>query len=224
MALKQSPKRPQVRSVLAKKLRRKRRRSVHDVRKRKFVTSRAVASGIKNGRRRGNRHYGAAATKADAIRTMWNELGPQARPRDVIRALARRGVTVSAAQVSNLRHTERMVSEPIQITMGLLFAAKRFVEQAGGPDVAKQAIDILARVSCGVPRAFSGRTAGWTSAPEALSPCEEAEERPVSGRSLGLRPCNHCARPERHRLEWKQLSTTGQSICPVRCHQVRLLV
>src|SRR5262245_43598005 len=45
----------------------------------------------------------SAISKADAIRGMFDQLGRDARPRDVIAALKQQGITVTSAQVSMLR-------------------------------------------------------------------------------------------------------------------------
>jgi arginine repressor len=107
------------------------------------------------------------ASKAERIRQAAQNMDKPVRPRDVIAALAGDGVSVSSAQVSGVlrsmgmrrrgrgrraaaaagspRVTTRSTSE--KLSLDNLLAAKRLVNQLGGIEAAKQAVDALARLS-----------------------------------------------------------------------------
>ncbi len=118
----------------------------------------ALISKIKYGRKSGGakkarRRRGgkAGASKADAIRKMLDKLGTDARPRDVIAALAARGVKVTSAQVSTLRKGLSRRRAPASVTtdsvsFAHLLAARDLAERLGGIEVARQALASLARL------------------------------------------------------------------------------
>lgn len=104
-----------------------------------------------NGKARGRRR-GSATSKADAIRSMLGKLGAKARPRDVIAALAERGVSVSSAQVSTLRKSSPRragagdFSAAGAVPLDHLLAAKGLAERLGGIRVAQAALASLAKI------------------------------------------------------------------------------
>jgi arginine repressor len=118
----------------------------------------ALISKIKYGRKsgaakktRGRRAGKSRVTKADAIRKMLDKLGADARPRDVIAALALRGVKVTSAQVSTLQKglSRRRASTAVtadSVSFAHLLAARDLAERLGGIDVARQALASLARL------------------------------------------------------------------------------
>jgi hypothetical protein len=94
---------------------------------------------------------GSSTSKADAIRAAWGELGMNARPRDVISALAKRGVAVSSAQVSTLRKSmpRRRNAGGVHASSASfdhLLAAKHLAERMGGIEAAQAALANLARL------------------------------------------------------------------------------
>lgn len=121
----------------------------------------ALINKIKYGRKRSKvaakkshsrRNGSSQLSKADAIRSMLSELGAKARPRDVISALAARGVVVSSAQVSILRkaqsrHRRSAAAHTAHsVSLDHLLAAKTLAERLGGIDIARQALANLARL------------------------------------------------------------------------------
>jgi len=102
--------------------------------------------------------------KAEEIRKTATELGGKnVRPRDVIAALAEKGIAVTPPQVSQtlkaagFRRMRRKKStvpatnhngfSGSAISLEHLLAAKALVERLGGADVAKKAIDVLAKLA-----------------------------------------------------------------------------
>ena len=116
----------------------------------KLKYSRKPAGGRKASRRAGG------ASKADAIRVKFDQLGRDARPRDVIAALKSEGVTVTSAQVSMLRNKAPRISAAKNgssrahlsgaVPFEHLLAAKQLVEQLGGLEQARQALENFARL------------------------------------------------------------------------------
>ena len=116
----------------------------------------ALINKIKYGRNGAKKPRGRAKgdkpSKADAIRDMLGELGEQARSRDVIAALAKRGMNVSSAQVSTLRKTlhSRGITFPSggshAVSLDNLLAAKNLVDRLGSIDAARQALASLAKL------------------------------------------------------------------------------
>lgn len=109
--------------------------------------------------RRGRRRK-SDVNKAHEIRSEFERQGGEARPRDVIAALAAKGVEVSSAQVSNVKKalagggavkakpgrkkTSRASSDAV--SLDTLLEAKRLAERLGGVDAAKRALDVLSRL------------------------------------------------------------------------------
>jgi hypothetical protein len=115
----------------------------------------ALISKIKYGRRsprgkkRAKSSNGAVrGSKAAAIRRTFVQLGDDARPRDIIATLRKRGIKVSSAQVSTLRRTARGGSSgrapsAHAVSLDHLVAAKQLVERVGGIEAARQALSSL---------------------------------------------------------------------------------
>jgi hypothetical protein len=99
-----------------------------------------------------------SGTKADAIREAAKSLPKPIRPRDVIAALAEKGIAVSNAQVGQVlkgmgmkrqRRGRRMVTETVAPTLTLesLLAAKKLVNQLGSVEAAKQAVKSISSLT-----------------------------------------------------------------------------
>ena len=102
----------------------------------------------------------AGGTKADAIREVAQGMPKPVRPRDVIAALAAKGVEVSYAQVGQVlkgmgmkrrgrrggRKSVAVETVASTLTLESLIAAKRLVDQLGGVEAAKTAVDALAKL------------------------------------------------------------------------------
>ena len=76
-------------------------------------------------------------------------MGAQARPRDVIESLAKKGIRVSAAQVSTLRRSNGKPQELASVhsvSLEHLLAAKGLVAKLGSIEVARQAVADLAKL------------------------------------------------------------------------------
>jgi hypothetical protein len=103
--------------------------------------SMALVNKIKYGRKvkRGRK----SGKKSDAIRQAWREMGNDARPRDVVRALQKKGMIVSSAHVVALRNT---TAPRTPILLEHLYAAKQLADQVGGIDAASRALDALAKL------------------------------------------------------------------------------
>lgn len=92
-----------------------------------------------------------SASKASAIREKIAALGPDARTKDVIAACAEDGITVSSAQVSTLKKKplKRRSTDHANgngnghLNIEQLLAAKKFVNEIGGPEAARDAINCL---------------------------------------------------------------------------------
>jgi hypothetical protein len=115
----------------------------------------ALVNKIKYGRKgpgkKAARSPNGHGSKADAIRGMFAELGLNARPRDIIAELKKRGTTVTSAQVSMLRSktpsnggSRGMAGGAVSLEH--LLAAKELAERLGGISHARQALDCLARL------------------------------------------------------------------------------
>src|SRR5262249_40629028 len=93
---------------------------------------------------------GAHGSKADAIRGMFGEMGVKARARDVVAALAARGMVVTPAQVSTLRNKVprrgHAASSAAVVSYDHLLAAKSLAEQLGGISAAQRALESLAKL------------------------------------------------------------------------------
>ncbi len=92
----------------------------------------------------------SGVSKADAIRGMFKQLGSDARPRDVIEALKRKGVTVTSAQVSMLRgKTPRngaVRRTGTAVSYDHLVAAKQLADRLGGVENARRALESYAKL------------------------------------------------------------------------------
>ncbi len=90
--------------------------------------------------------------KAEAIRGAWGELGVRARPRDVIKLLASRGIAVASAQVSTLRKSASRKRNAVAvgavhaIPFDHLMAAKSLAARLGGIENAQRALANLAKL------------------------------------------------------------------------------
>lgn len=123
--------------------------------KRGVKASVALINKIKYGRKqpgakKSNGTNGKHGSKADAIRGMFARLGQRARARDVVAALAERGVPVSPAQVSMLRKTLSnsgpLPSGGAAVSIEHLRAAKQFSDRLGGIEIAREALASLAQL------------------------------------------------------------------------------
>lgn len=97
--------------------------------------------------------------KAQEIRNTFTSMGWQARSRDVIKALADRGISVSSAQVSNVRtaHQKRQEASAAKAAAvpaaaaaadfeRALLSAKELVQRAGGMADARKMLDLLQKL------------------------------------------------------------------------------
>ncbi len=101
--------------------------------------------------------------KSAEIRNAYKALGKKARPKDVVAALAEKGITVAPAQVSMVRikmkakkaaeatGTSQRRGSTTKSTGGIsgqdLLEAKRLADQLGGVERLKAALDILAMLA-----------------------------------------------------------------------------
>jgi hypothetical protein len=121
-------------------------------------------AGSNGAAKRGRSAKGAAhGSKADAIREAFNRLGPSSRARDIIADLAKQGMEVTSAHVSNVR--ARMESEGKSarraaggaarggsgggetVSIEKLVQAKNMAEKLGGIESARRMLDALAKLS-----------------------------------------------------------------------------
>lgn len=124
-------------------------KEIHDALKKEGVkASVALVNKVKYARNGAKRRKGRrSVSKAEAIRQVWGQLGKHARPRDVIARLAKRGVKVSSAHVSTLRHkNSRVVPAEHVVSLEHLLAAKNLVTQVGSIDKAQAALVSLAKI------------------------------------------------------------------------------
>lgn len=95
--------------------------------------------------------------KSEKIRQAMKQLGPSARPRDIISTLKEQGIDVSAALVTNVmtrtsgrkpkkRATQARAGGRDAVTIGELLEAKRFVEAIGSMEAARRALQAWARL------------------------------------------------------------------------------
>ncbi len=111
----------------------------------KYDQKRSPGSKSRNGR-----GSSSGASKADAIRSMFDKMGLDSRPRDIIAALKAKGVVVTSAQVSTLRSkmsvngTTGQTGGPVSYEH--LLAAKQLAERLGSVDEARRALDSFARL------------------------------------------------------------------------------
>ena len=87
--------------------------------------------------------------KAEKIREAFEELGHDARPKDVIAALAAKHIKVAPAQVSNLKAklgSPKRGKKGTGLSLDALLAAKKLVDTLG-IERAREAIDALATLA-----------------------------------------------------------------------------
>ncbi len=125
---------------------------------RKVDVSLALINKLISERKRGGaakkpRRSRSGVSKADAVRTKFNQLGLDARPRDVIAALKAEGVKVTSAQVSMLR--AKLIQNGNGTTVSVtassvpfehLVAAKQLAERLGGVERARAALESFAQL------------------------------------------------------------------------------
>jgi hypothetical protein len=96
----------------------------------------------------------ARGEKSQAIRDYF-KANPKAKASEVVSALAEKGIKVSTPMVYTLkarnsmgkrRKQARSSGQTIGLSITSLLAAKKFVDQAGGIDQAREAIDALAKL------------------------------------------------------------------------------
>jgi hypothetical protein len=98
-----------------------------------------------------------AGSKAQAIRDEFSSQGASARPKDVISALKAKGISVSSAQVSNIKSTlgkkkrgrKAGAGHGTNGTLSLesLLEAKKLAERVGGVEIARQALEALVKLT-----------------------------------------------------------------------------
>ncbi len=93
--------------------------------------------------------------KAEKIRAAFESMGLDTRPRDIIAALKAERVSVSSAQVSNVRARLSAVSSVPKkrkpssgggVSLSALHAAKALLDEAGSLDAARQTLAALAKL------------------------------------------------------------------------------
>jgi hypothetical protein len=90
--------------------------------------------------------------KATKIREAFEQLGHDARPKDVVALLAKKKIKVSSTQVSTLKgklggsRKNGSDSKDAGISLDALLAAKHFVEKIGSIGEAKAAVDALGKL------------------------------------------------------------------------------
>jgi hypothetical protein len=146
MATKPSTASSVIREIIAKNPKVTVKEIVAELDRRHVKASLALVNKIKYGRQPSGKKSANRRSKADAIRSMWSTMGIGARPRDVIEALAERGVKVSSAQVGMLRTANGKRNGAAPVSLEHLMAAKKLAEHLGGIDVARRALDGLAKV------------------------------------------------------------------------------
>jgi hypothetical protein len=99
----------------------------------------------------------SGVNKAQEIRNEFGTQGADARPKDVIAALAAKGIKVSSAQVSNIKAKlggkrkrkagrKARASSNGAVSLAALLDAKRLAQKMGGVEQAKRALDVLVRL------------------------------------------------------------------------------
>jgi len=88
--------------------------------------------------------------KAAKIREMFEKLGLEARPKDVISELAAAKIEVSSAQVSNVKATlggaNRRSNKSAALSINDLVLAKKFVDALGSVERAEGALTALSKL------------------------------------------------------------------------------
>lgn len=119
---------------------------------RKTLSSTQLAAGVRrSATNKKSGPTGEKINKAAEIRAEWDKQGLTARPKDIVAALEKRGITVAAAQVSNSRKSlsggtgkaakPRKAAVSAGESNGYLSAASTFVKAAGGLDKAIQILE-----------------------------------------------------------------------------------
>ncbi len=112
-------------------------------------------------RRKIGRPRKSSVNRSEAIRAEYQHLGPSAAPGDVIAALAKKEIKVSANLVQKVRHRmlqgkrkpgrKRGRGRPRAMTdmvsISALIDARRMSDKLGGIEEAKKALEALARLS-----------------------------------------------------------------------------
>jgi len=88
--------------------------------------------------------------KSEKIREVLESMGVDTRTRDVIGALKAKNITVSSAQVSNIKAALRKktpngstVRDADVVSLSTLLQGKRFVSMAGGMDNARKILNAI---------------------------------------------------------------------------------
>jgi hypothetical protein len=109
-------------------------------------------------KRPGKRKSAAPTTeinKSEEIRQQFKTLGKKARPKDVVAALAAKGIKVAPAQVSVIRtkligkskmKKANASSATRSVSVADLEAAKKVADKLGGIDAVRTALEVLARL------------------------------------------------------------------------------
>lgn len=90
--------------------------------------------------------------KSAKIRETFDTMGHDARPKDVIAALAKRRIKVAAAAVSNIKaklgngSTNGHKAASDKVSLASLVSAKKFIDQMGGLEKAQTALAALAKL------------------------------------------------------------------------------
>ena len=97
--------------------------------------------------------------KSEAVRDFMNS-NPDAKPKEIAEALSKKGIKVTPQAVSTIKFNAAKKSAPKAgrrgrpaaakngtVKVDSLLKAKQFAEQLGGVDQAKQALDVLAKLS-----------------------------------------------------------------------------
>jgi hypothetical protein len=156
---KAAPKKGAVKKKVAKK-----RAGRKPVAAKKSVAKKSVAKKASPKKRKAKRKPASTKiNKAQSIRDMANELGKKARPRDIIAALAEKGISVSSPQVSTtlkaagLRRgrRRRKVVEAVAprhstnghaLNINELVEVKKLAEKLGGTAKVKELASVLERL------------------------------------------------------------------------------
>lgn len=97
-------------------------------------------------------------TKADHVRAMLKEMGTDARPRDIVAALAAKGIKVGGSSITTLRNqmtqggTMTAMAPDSELSVADMMVAAKFVQKVG-PQRAVAAINLVVRI-----RGISGQT------------------------------------------------------------------
>lgn len=146
MPRKRASKSAAIRAIMVKQPEARVKEIEAELNRRGIVASTALINKVKYGRSKLAKSRTRRQTKADAIRSTVQKLGRNARPRDIVADLARRGVAVSSAQVSLLRRSNHESQRSAVVSLDQLLDAKRFAERLGGIGAAREVLDKLAKI------------------------------------------------------------------------------